>query len=66
MSSHLLSVQFCNYAVLCDMKIFDSDCVVFTKNIINEEVRVMVIMAGDYPILSGHCTKLNTLLFIVE
>jgi len=38
MSSHLLSVQFYNYAVLCHTKIFDSDWVVFTKNIINEVV----------------------------
>ena len=53
MSSHLLSVQLCNYAVLCHMKIFDSDWVVFTKNIINEVARVMVVMAGDYPILCG-------------
>ena len=60
MSSHLLTIQFCNYAVLCHMKIFDSDWVVFTKNIINEVFRVMVVMAVDYPILSGHCTNTNT------
>ena len=35
MFSHLLPVHFCNYAVLCPMKIFYSDWVVFTKNIIN-------------------------------
>ena len=63
MSSHLLSVQFCNYAVLCHIKIFDSDWVVFTKNIINEVVRVMVVMAVDYPILCGPCTNINILLF---
>jgi len=38
MSSHLLSLQFCNYTVLCHTKIFDSHWVVFTKNIINEVV----------------------------
>jgi len=66
MSSHLQSVQFYNYAVLCHMKIFVSDWVEFTKNIINEVVRDMVIMAGDYPILCGPCTNTNTLLFTAE
>jgi len=45
---HLLPVQFCNYAVLCNTQIFDSDWVVFTKNFIYEVVRFMVVMAGDY------------------
>ena len=63
MSSHLLSVQFCNNAVLFQMKIFDSDWVVFTKNIINEVVRVIVVMAVDYPIFCGPCTIINILLF---
>jgi hypothetical protein len=38
MSFHLLSVQFCNYAVLCHSQIFDSDWVVFAKNFIHEVV----------------------------
>jgi hypothetical protein len=48
------------------MQIFDSDWVVFTKNIINEEVRDMEVMAVDYPKLCGPCTNINTLLFTVE
>ena len=59
MSSHMLSVQFCNYAVLCHTNIFDSDWAVFTQNIINEVVRVMAVMAVDYPILCGTCTNIN-------
>ena len=58
-----LAVQFCNYAFLCHTKIFYSDWVVFTKNIINEVVRVMVVMAVDYPILCGPGTNINILLF---
>jgi len=60
---HLLSVHFCNYAVLCQTKIFDSFLIVFTKNIINEVVRIIVVMAVDYPILCGSCTIINILLF---
>ena len=60
---HLLSVQSCNYAVLCHTKIFDSDWVVFTKNFIHEVVIVMVVMAVDYPILCGPCTNIIILLF---
>jgi len=63
MSFHLLSVQFCNYAVLCHTQIFDSDWVVFAKNFIHEVVRVMVVMAVDYPILCGPCTNINILVF---
>jgi hypothetical protein len=62
-SYHSLSVQFCNYAVLCHTQIFDSDWVVFAKNFINEVVRVMVVMAVDYPIPYGPCTNINILLF---
>jgi len=51
MSFHLLSLQFCNYAVLFHTHIFDSDWVVLAKNLINEVFRVMVVMAVDYPIL---------------
>jgi hypothetical protein len=51
MSFHLLSVEFCNYAVLCHTQIFDSDWVGLAKNLINEVFRVMVVMAVDYPIL---------------
>jgi hypothetical protein len=61
MSWYLLSVQFCNYAVLCHTQIFDSDWVVFAKNFIHEVVRVMVVMAVDYPILCGTCTNINIL-----
>jgi hypothetical protein len=32
MSVHLLSVQFCNYVVLCHTQNFDSDVVVFAKH----------------------------------
>jgi len=63
MSSHLLSVQFCNYSVLCHTQIFNSDWVVFAKNFINKVVRVTVAMEGDYPILCEHCTNINILLF---
>jgi len=63
MSFHLLSVQFCNHAVLCHTKISDSDWVVLAKNFIHEMVRVMVVMAVDYPILCGLCTNINILLF---
>jgi hypothetical protein len=62
-SFHLLSVQFCNYVVLCHTQFFDSDWVVFAKNFIHELVRVMVVMAGDYPILCVPCTNINILLF---
>jgi len=44
---HLLSVHFCNYAVLCHTKIFDSDWFESTKNFIHEVVRVMVVIAAD-------------------
>ena len=60
---HLLSVEFCNYAVLCHTKIFDSDWVVLAKNFINKVARVMVVMTVDYPILCGPCTNINILLF---
>jgi len=60
---HLLSVQSCNYAVLCHTKLSDSGWVVFTKNFIHEVVRVMVVMAVDHPILCGPCTNINNLLF---
>jgi len=60
---HLLSVQFCNYAVLCHTKIFDSDSVVFAYSFINEVVIVMVAMAVDYAILCGPCTNIKILLF---
>ena len=63
MSFHLLSVQFCNYAVLCHTQIFDSDWIVLAKNFIHEVVTVMVVMAVDYPILCGVCTTINILLF---
>ena len=62
MSFHL-SVEFCNYAVSCHTQIFDSDWVGLAKNLINEVFRVMVVMAVDYPILCGHCTDINILLF---
>jgi len=35
----------------------------FTKNYIREVVRIMVLMAVDYPIICGPCTKINILLF---
>jgi hypothetical protein len=63
MPFHLLSVQFCNYAVLCHTTIFDSDCIVLSKNFIHEMVRVIVVMTIDYPILCGPCTNINILLF---
>ena len=63
MSFHLLSVQFCNYAVLCHTQIFDSDWVVFAKDFIHEVVRVMVVMSVDYPILCGPCMNINIPLF---
>jgi len=59
MSFHLLSVQFCNYAVLCHTQIFYSDWVVFTKNFIHEVVRFMAVMAVLYPIMCGPCTNIN-------
>ena len=62
MSFHL-SVEFCNYAVLCHTQIFDSDWVGLAKNLINEVFRVMVVMAVDYPILCGPCTDINIPLF---
>ena len=55
MSFHL-SVQFCNYAVLCHTQIFYSDWVGLANNLINEVFRVMVVMAADYPILCAPCT----------
>ena len=60
---HLLPVQFCNYAVLCHTKIFDSDWLVFAHNFINEVVIVMVVMAVDYPIPCGPCTNIKIILF---
>jgi len=63
MTFHLLPVQFCNYAVLCHTQIFYSDWVVFAKNFIREVVRVLVVMAVDYPVLCGPCTNINILLF---
>jgi len=60
---HLLSVQSCNYAVLCHTKIFDSDWVVLAKNFIHEVVTVMVVMAVDHPILCEPCTNINNLFF---
>jgi len=63
MSFHLLSVQFCNYAVLCHTQIFYSDWVIFAKTFIHEVVSVVVVMAVDYPVLCGHCTIINILLF---
>ena len=62
-SFHLLSVQACNYAVLCHTQIFYSEWVAFAKNFIREVVRVVVVMAVDYPILRGRCTNINILLF---
>ena len=63
MSFHLLSVQFCNYAVLSHTKIFDSDWVVLAKNFINEVVIIMVVMAVDYPTMCGPCTNIKILLY---
>ena len=60
---HLLSVQFCNYAVLCNTQIFDSDWVVFGKNFIHEVLTVMVVMVVDCAILCGPCKNINILLF---
>jgi len=59
MSFHLLSVQFCNYAVLCHTQILDSDWVVFVKNFIHDMVRFMAVMAVDCPIMCGPCTNIN-------
>jgi len=59
MSFHLLSVQFCNYAVLCHTQIFHSDWVVFTNNFIHAVVRFMAVMAVDCPIMCGPCTNIN-------
>jgi len=42
---------------------FNSDWVGFAKNFINDMVRVMVVMAVDYPILCGPCMNINILLF---
>jgi len=64
MSFHLLSVQFCNYAVLCHTQIFDSDWVVFTKNFIHAVVRFMAVMAVDCPIMCGPCTNINISSFV--
>jgi hypothetical protein len=47
--------SFCNYAILCHTQIFYSDWVVFTKNLMHQVVRVMVVMAVDYPILWAPC-----------
>ena len=58
-----VSVQVCKYGVLCHTQIFDSEWVVFAKNFIHEEVRVMVVIAVDYPILCGPCMNINILLF---
>ena len=63
MTFHLLPVQFCNYAVLYHTQIFDSDWVAFAKAFIHEVVRVLVVMAVDYPILCVPCTNINILLF---
>jgi len=59
MSFHSLSVQVCNYAVLCLTQIFHSDWVVFTKNYIHEVVRFMAVMAVDFPVMCGPCTNIN-------
>ena len=40
-----------------------ADLNVLAKNFIHEVVRVMVVMAVDYPILCGLCTNINILLF---
>ena len=48
MSNHLLSVQFCKYAVLCHTQIFYSGWVAFAKNFIREVVRFMAVMTVDY------------------
>jgi len=64
MSFHFLSVQLCNYAVLCHTQIFDSDWVVFTKNFIHEVVRFMAVMAVDCPIICGPCTDINISSFV--
>jgi hypothetical protein len=63
MSFYLVSVQFRNYAVLCHTTIFDSDCIVLSKNFIQEVVKIMVVMADDCPILCGPCTNINILLY---
>jgi len=63
MSFHLLSVQFCNFEVLCHTQIFDSDWVAFANNFIREVVRVMAVMAVDYTILCGPCTNINIPIF---
>jgi len=47
----------------CVTKIFYSFWVVSTKNFIHELIRVMVVMAVDYPILCGPCTNINILFF---
>jgi len=64
MPFHLLSFQFCNYAVLCHTQIFDSDWVVFTKNFIHEVVRFMAVMAVDCQIMRGPCTDINISSFV--
>jgi len=61
MPFHLLSVQFCNYAVLCHTQISDSDWVVFTKNFIHEVVRFMAV---DCPIMCGPCRNINISSFV--
>jgi len=47
----------------CVTQIFDSDWVVFAKNFIHEVVRVLGVMAVDYPIICVPCTNINILLF---
>jgi len=64
MPFHLLSVQFCNYAVLCHTQIFYSDWVVFKKNFIHEVDRFMAVMAADCPITCGPCTNINIPSFV--
>ena len=63
---HLLSVQFCKYAVLCHTKSVDSDWVVFAYSFINEVVTVRVVVAVDYAILCGPCTNIKILLFSIN
>ena len=62
MSSHLLCVQFWNYAVLCHTKIL-IQTVLCSQRISSMKWSVMVVMAVDYPILCGPCTNIYILVF---
>jgi hypothetical protein len=60
MSFHLLSVQFCNYAVLCHKVLIQSGLCLQRISYMKWSEVAMVV---DYPIMCGPCTNINILLF---